>query len=67
MALPIRLDPEARAELVAAVAWYDEQRLGLGRELLATVHEALSVDDSAEPGSRVARRKATEVQATSCS
>lgn len=34
---------EAEAELGDAVAWYDEQRTGLGDELLVEVHEALGI------------------------
>jgi len=34
---PIRVEPEAKQELAAAAAWYEQQREGLGRELLAEV------------------------------
>lgn len=34
---------EAEAELDDAAAWYDEQRDGLGDELLLAVHEAFAV------------------------
>ena len=39
---PLRVEPEAKQELAAAVAWYEERREGLGRELirvLAIAHE----------------------------
>jgi toxin ParE1/3/4 len=35
------VEREAREELAAAAAWYDEQRPGLGDELLLAVEEAL--------------------------
>jgi hypothetical protein len=31
---PVRAEPEAQAELDAAVEWYERGRSGLGRELL---------------------------------
>jgi hypothetical protein len=34
---------EAEAELDDATAWYDEQRDGLGDELLLEVHDALAI------------------------
>lgn len=34
---PVRLEPEAEAELHAAAQWYDAQRPGLGSEFVATV------------------------------
>jgi len=34
---PVRVEPEAKQELAAAAAWYERQREGLGRELLAEV------------------------------
>lgn len=34
---PVRVEPEAKQELAAAAAWYEQQREGLGRELLAEV------------------------------
>ena len=34
---PIRVEPEVNAELAAAVAWYEDRRPGLGRELLAEI------------------------------
>jgi plasmid stabilization system protein ParE len=47
--------PEARAELDAAVAWYEDQRPGLGRQLLAAVREAFD---------RIASNPATWPRAT---
>lgn len=41
MSLPINFRPEARAELVEAWAWYEEQRPGLGDELAACVEAAI--------------------------
>jgi hypothetical protein len=35
------IEPEAQDELFAAAAWYDDQREGLGGELLDAVDEAL--------------------------
>jgi len=32
---PVRLQPEAKQELAAAIGWYERQRDGLGRELLS--------------------------------
>lgn len=37
----VELHPEARAELRAAAIWYDEQRPGLGDELVAEVSSML--------------------------
>ncbi len=34
---PVRVEPEAKQELAAAATWYEQQREGLGRELLAEV------------------------------
>jgi hypothetical protein len=34
---PIRVEPEAKQELAAAAAWYEERREGLGLELMAEV------------------------------
>ena len=34
---PVRVEPEAKHELAAAAAWYEEQREGLGLELVAEV------------------------------
>ena len=34
---PVRIEPEAKEALVAATAWYEERREGLGRELLAEI------------------------------
>ena len=33
----VRVEPEAKQELAAAAAWYEQRREGLGRELLAEV------------------------------
>jgi plasmid stabilization system protein ParE len=41
MSLPIRLLPEAKAEFDKAADWYDEQRAGLGVDLVAKVRETL--------------------------
>jgi len=38
MPLSYRLDPDAEQELADAMAWYDAERSGLGRELLDEVH-----------------------------
>ncbi|MCC6559241.1 MAG: type II toxin-antitoxin system RelE/ParE family toxin [Polyangiaceae bacterium] len=37
----VELHPEARAELRAAAVWYDEQRPGLGDQLVAEVSSTL--------------------------
>ncbi len=42
MSLRIHFRPEARAELVEAWAWYEEQRPGLGDDLVACVEAAIS-------------------------
>ena len=42
VSLPIRFRPEARADLVDAWSWYEEQRPGLGDELAACVEAALA-------------------------
>lgn len=34
---PVRVEPEAKQELAAAAAWYEERREGLGRELVEEV------------------------------
>lgn len=36
---PLRVNPEAEADLVDAEAWYERQRVGLGDELLDCVEE----------------------------
>jgi hypothetical protein len=38
----LRVEPEAKQELAAAAAWYEERREGLGRELLAEVDAVLA-------------------------
>jgi toxin ParE1/3/4 len=40
--LPFRIESEAAAELEEAAAWYEKQRIGLGRELLDAVNDALT-------------------------
>jgi plasmid stabilization system protein ParE len=40
MSYPLIIAPEAERELERAVHWYNEQRPGLGRELLACVETA---------------------------
>jgi plasmid stabilization system protein ParE len=40
--LPIRLLPEARDELDAAVDWYEQQRAGLGTVFLDRVREVVA-------------------------
>lgn len=39
---PVRVEPEAKQELVAAAAWYEERREGLGLELVAEVDAVLA-------------------------
>lgn len=39
----VRLSSEAQAELAEAIRWYEEQRSGLGGELLAAVRHTLSL------------------------
>ena len=36
------LEPAALLDLAEAYAWYDEQRLGLGGEFIAEVHDVLA-------------------------
>jgi toxin ParE1/3/4 len=38
----LRIEQEAREELASAVGWYEQQRAGLGGELLDAVNEALA-------------------------
>jgi hypothetical protein len=38
----VRVEPEAKQELAAAAAWYEQRRGGLGRELLAEVDAVLA-------------------------
>jgi toxin ParE1/3/4 len=38
---PIRLAVQARAEILAPAAWYDDRRENLGEEFVAAVQEAL--------------------------
>lgn len=42
MSLPLRIRPEATAELNEAWNWYDERREGLGDELLGCVEVAFA-------------------------
>ena len=42
MSLPIRLLPEARDELDAAVDWYEQQRPGLGTAFLDRVRDVFA-------------------------
>ena len=49
---PVRVEPEAKQELVAAAAWYEERREGLGLELVAeidAVFTAIARDPSRFP------------------
>jgi toxin ParE1/3/4 len=39
---PIRVEPEAKRELAAAIAWYEQRREGLGREFLAELDALLA-------------------------
>jgi toxin ParE1/3/4 len=39
---PVRVEPEAKEELAAAAAWYEERREGLGLELIAEVDAVFS-------------------------
>jgi plasmid stabilization system protein ParE len=41
MSLPVVLRPEARAEFDDAFDWYEQQRPGLGVDLVAQVQEVL--------------------------
>ncbi len=41
MSLPVAFRPEARAELIDAWTWYEEQRPGLGDELEACVEATI--------------------------
>lgn len=41
MTKPIRVDAAAKAELRAAARWYEEQRAGLGSELISAIDEAM--------------------------
>ena len=47
-----RLDPDAEQELAEAMAWYDAERAGVGRDLLDEVHaiaqHAAAFPDSGE-------------------
>jgi toxin ParE1/3/4 len=38
----VRVEPEAKQELAAAVVWYEQRREGLGRERLAEVDAVLA-------------------------
>ena len=39
MTMPIRLLPEAKAEFDKAADWYEQQRIGLGLDMIARVQE----------------------------
>ena len=55
MKRPLRIGREAKAELAAAFRWYEEQRLGLGRDFLDMVDRALTrIEVDPGVGSRVA-------------
>lgn len=41
MNLPLVFRPEARDEIDAAYAWYEQQRVGLGEEFLSAIREVL--------------------------
>ena len=43
MSRDVRIDSSASDELAAAVRWYEEQRPGLGRELLTAVDAAIEL------------------------
>ena len=54
MSKHVAFTPAAREELRAASRWYEEQRFGLGRELLAAVREAIQrVRENPAAGARV--------------
>jgi len=40
--LPFRVESEATAELLEAADWYEERRIGLGREFLEAIDETLA-------------------------
>jgi plasmid stabilization system protein ParE len=42
MSLPVRLLPEARTEYDEAADWYEQQRAGLGADLVARVREVFT-------------------------
>lgn len=42
MTRPVRIEPEAAAELEEAALWYENHRQGLGREFLERVDRSLS-------------------------
>lgn len=43
MTRSIRFDPAARLEVIEAVVWYDDQRIGLGDEFLDTIELSLDL------------------------
>ncbi|MCI5066705.1 type II toxin-antitoxin system RelE/ParE family toxin [bacterium] len=43
MSFKVRVEPEARADLVAAFDWYESQQEGLGLELLASAEATFSL------------------------
>ena len=42
MSLPLRISAEAEDELEAAARWYEQSKVGLGREFLAAVDETMA-------------------------
>jgi plasmid stabilization system protein ParE len=52
MTKPIRVDGAAKTELQAAARWYEEQREGLGHELVAAIDEAIGRVARLGPDSR---------------
>jgi toxin ParE1/3/4 len=41
MSFPVRLLPDAKAEMAAAVDWYEQQRTGLGSAFISRVREVI--------------------------
>jgi toxin ParE1/3/4 len=53
---PIRFEPEAREELLAAIDWYEAREVGLGRRFLLNVRDAVgSIRETPEAWPLVAR------------
>ena len=61
MSKPLRIDREAQEELGAAVSWYEDQRPGLGRELLDAVDETLRRIEAAPQAASPALRLPQEL------